>query len=115
MTPAELEALVAEGSAKDVLEATRGLSEKERRALAPTALRLAKHYWRAHLHRYVIDVSRPDVDDARAQARAAHERHGVACAALLASGSPSELARHDQRSEERRVGKECRSRWSPYH
>src|SRR5258708_19278538 len=27
-------------------------------------------------------------------------------------GSPSEAAR---RSEERRVGKECRSRWSPYH
>ena len=26
------------------------------------------------------------------------------------------LARaHDLRSEERRVGKECRSRWSPYH
>ena len=23
--------------------------------------------------------------------------------------------RHDSRSEERRVGKECRSRWSPYH
>src|SRR3712207_499662 len=23
--------------------------------------------------------------------------------------------RHDVRSEERRVGKECRSRWSPYH
>ena len=22
---------------------------------------------------------------------------------------------HDDRSEERRVGKECRSRWSPYH
>src|SRR5260370_23107826 len=27
--------------------------------------------------------------------------------------SPEHLARH--RSEERRVGKECRSRWSPYH
>ena len=27
---------------------------------------------------------------------------------LLAVGTP-------QRSEERRVGKECRSRWSPYH
>src|SRR3989442_13204107 len=26
--------------------------------------------------------------------------------------TPEELA---QRSEERRVGKECRSRWSPYH
>ena len=24
-------------------------------------------------------------------------------------------AGHDVRSEERRVGKECRSRWSPYH
>src|SRR3989475_7906790 len=24
-------------------------------------------------------------------------------------------ARHPPRSEERRVGKECRSRWSPYH
>ena len=22
---------------------------------------------------------------------------------------------YEQRSEERRVGKECRSRWSPYH
>src|SRR2546427_567879 len=105
MTPAELEALVAEGSAKDVLEATRGLSEKERRALAPAALRLAKHYWSAHLGRYVIDVSRPDVDEARAQARSAHERHAVACAALLGSRVRRARAlapvrnRRDQRSE----------------
>ena len=27
----------------------------------------------------------------------------------------SEEYRWDDRSEERRVGKECRSRWSPYH
>ena len=27
----------------------------------------------------------------------------------------SSWAREPQRSEERRVGKECRSRWSPYH
>ena len=26
-----------------------------------------------------------------------------------------ELEEEKQRSEERRVGKECRSRWSPYH
>ena len=26
-----------------------------------------------------------------------------------------DLAREEDRSEERRVGKECRSRWSPYH
>ena len=27
----------------------------------------------------------------------------------------SELIEEEPRSEERRVGKECRSRWSPYH
>src|SRR5579883_1139058 len=31
------------------------------------------------------------------------------------SDDQSSLALWDQRSEERRVGKECRSRWSPYH
>src|SRR2546427_10862799 len=28
---------------------------------------------------------------------------------------PTRLEAHDERSEERRVGKEGRSRWSPYH
>ena len=27
----------------------------------------------------------------------------------------SNIANAESRSEERRVGKECRSRWSPYH
>src|SRR6266508_6838981 len=31
------------------------------------------------------------------------------------SPGPCPLLRKDFRSEERRVGKECRSRWSPYH
>ena len=30
-------------------------------------------------------------------------------------GAPAPPARRQLRSEERRVGKECRSRWSPYH
>ena len=30
-------------------------------------------------------------------------------------GTQSVVAATGQRSEERRVGKECRSRWSPYH
>ena len=30
-------------------------------------------------------------------------------------GADQDFARVDMRSEERRVGKECRSRWSPYH
>ena len=29
--------------------------------------------------------------------------------------SDSEASKEAPRSEERRVGKECRSRWSPYH
>ena len=29
--------------------------------------------------------------------------------------SQSNLEKEKRRSEERRVGKECRSRWSPYH
>ena len=37
----------------------------------------------------------------------------------VSSGLPSNMAFHvvedAERSEERRVGKECRSRWSPYH
>ena len=31
------------------------------------------------------------------------------------SGRARPLCEEPQRSEERRVGKECRSRWSPYH
>ena len=41
----------------------------------------------------------------------------VRCAASLPSRRvlPSSLPPPTARSEERRVGKECRSRWSPYH
>ena len=34
---------------------------------------------------------------------------------LLAYGYKKRLLTREMRSEERRVGKECRSRWSPYH
>ena len=41
---------------------------------------------------------------------------------IVAAGTPKQVARNSKsitgqllRSEERRVGKECRSRWSPYH
>src|ERR1017187_3313802 len=51
-----------------------------------------------------------------------HEGHGGMVEvgdAAIESGDADEVAAHgderSQRSEERRVGKECRSRWSPYH
>ena len=40
---------------------------------------------------------------------------GVQFENIRDAGDPVEAARAYDRSEERRVGKECRSRWSPYH
>ena len=37
------------------------------------------------------------------------------CFSRLFSGSVKICCKFSSRSEERRVGKECRSRWSPYH
>ena len=34
---------------------------------------------------------------------------------LFEEETKPELEGYEKRSEERRVGKECRSRWSPYH
>src|SRR3712207_7506912 len=34
---------------------------------------------------------------------------------VVAAPGREEQGREEERSEERRVGKECRSRWSPYH
>src|SRR6266404_7810992 len=48
----------------------------------------------------------------RSLARRSRDRSVVACP--LAHRS-NHSCPHAQRSEERRVGKECRSRWSPYH
>src|SRR5256885_15170535 len=44
------------------------------------------------------------------------ENNGVGALNLPEQGVTSRRRTHRaQRSEERRVGKECRSRWSPYH
>ena len=40
---------------------------------------------------------------------------GVAKAGVVAAGAAVATGFGIARSEERRVGKECRSRWSPYH
>ena len=66
-----------------------------------------------------VAIRSGELADSRLIARTLGGFRFVLCAspAYLAEygvpGSPAELAAH--RSEERRVGKECRSRWSPYH
>src|SRR5258708_7934399 len=40
---------------------------------------------------------------------------GRSLANLLQSKGEKDIFNEKNRSEERRVGKECRSRWSPYH
>ena len=39
----------------------------------------------------------------------------IRCGACVKDCSHGARTYEDDRSEERRVGKECRSRWSPYH
>src|SRR5258708_30019864 len=47
---------------------------------------------------------------------AQHQRqHGEGVEAVAGEASHQEIVPMQTRSEERRVGKECRSRWSPYH
>src|SRR2546426_7006629 len=45
----------------------------------------------------------------------ARSENSVACVATSMIGVIRSLRAGPARSEERRVGKECRSRWSPYH
>src|SRR3989442_7888905 len=47
----------------------------------------------------------------RSDAEGISRKPGVKCIAVC----DIDRMHRDERSEERRVGKECRSRWSPYH
>src|SRR3712207_7791594 len=63
--------------------------------------------------RYALALEGGERRVLRRRLRAVHE---LEAADLQAARSVAEDAfRFDERSEERRVGKECRSRWSPYH
>src|SRR3712207_4175168 len=43
------------------------------------------------------------------------EQFATICKVAIEHGKPVRIGVNGGRSEERRVGKECRSRWSPYH
>src|SRR5256885_8962189 len=64
----------------------------------------------ALLVRHLRTEGRPGGGEDEAGARGRH------CPVRCESArTPGEARHHARRSEERRVGKECRSRWSPYH
>src|SRR5258708_32908803 len=63
----------------------------------------------------LIDVGVGRIRTFRQKCCSAHDLTGVTIAALDDILFDPSLLHGMQRSEERRVGKECRSRWSPYH
>ena len=64
----------------------------------------------------VGEVAAPVVSELGADlARENRVRLGQGAGQALQGVPVREHSEHHRRSEERRVGKECRSRWSPYH
>ena len=57
-------------------------------------------------------LDRSEIEDVIVGCAVQHGRASMNMGKLLAARAGLPLP---QRSEERRVGKECRSRWSPYH
>ena len=76
----------------------------------------------SHCHLDALDYENlhKDIADVVAKANARDVKHLLAIGVTLSRFEKAypELAKFPNvslRSEERRVGKECRSRWSPYH
>src|SRR3712207_8612064 len=71
----------------------------------------------------ILDPAPEERDEAEGEETRGGAAEAAPCAGKSAPPAPEararrasmELAGLEPRSEERRVGKECRSRWSPYH
>src|SRR3989441_1846609 len=91
-----------------------GRSQIKKLYAHPQALGQCRGWVQTHLPRVeIIETS----SNARSAELAAKENESAAISGVLAAEKYGlRVLEHDiQRSEERRVGKECRSRWSPYH
>src|SRR3712207_5866814 len=73
----------------------------------PGNLEIARDLGEGLAGKVVVDISNPLTETFDGLATAP----GTSAAEEVAAAAPSGA----RRSEERRVGKECRSRWSPYH
>src|SRR2546422_7583453 len=63
----------------------------------------------------VLDLEMPGMSGLDLLRQLAFRDSRIRVVILTAHGDEETRRRSLQRSEERRVGKECRSRWSPYH
>src|SRR3989454_3391337 len=95
------------GDLDEVFVFSRALTDAEIAALAPPPPATSP------VLRYDMETLVPD---GRMKDLSGHANHGTITGATDIAGKLGR-ARHFNagRSEERRVGKECRSRWSPYH
>ena len=62
-----------------------------------------------------LAITKNEVPDAKLNTLKAGSMFGEVPLITGKSRSTNVIAKNKVRSEERRVGKECRSRWSPYH
>src|SRR5256885_14454633 len=77
----------------------------------PVQKKTGRHPVRRVSFFHVVERERPIVHDPRADDTCVHFDISLGPAFFVTTGNDED----EQRSEERRVGKECRSRWSPYH
>src|SRR3989454_10832143 len=85
-----------------------------RRSLENRARRLQDGLKRAQELARQAPPDLPDPEELEAMEESERERLEAMLEAITLAGS-AEQVREEVRSEERRVGKECRSRWAPYH
>ena len=69
---------------------------------------IARAFAAAGAHLALLDINEEGLS------RLADELRGTRIPPVIVSTAVADMST-EQRSEERRVGKECRSRWSPYH
>src|SRR3712207_9089679 len=97
---------------EDVLEELEGFLAPRREA---TPFRwTVPEQWHVTLG-FMERVPERSLDDLLERLTRAGRRRTPFTIALSGGGAFPQVARAKVRSEERRVGKECRSRWSPYH
>ena len=105
---------VPQGIGADLIATTEGFSRAEVDAFAAESQKRAAAAWENSLFENSI-IPVKDINGITVLDRDEHMRPGSTVESL--SQLPPAFAKlaAQTRSEERRVGKECRSRWSPYH